>query len=523
MIILITIVCLVAILFYRHLNRNYSYWSDRGLKGPKPIIWFGNTFEELFRRISLIDRERRLKYGPTYGVFEGTDPILVTSDPRLIKNILVKDFNTFRNRLRVLLTPADHPIYRHVIDNTKDDDWLRMRAVVKTLFTDIKLRSMVSKIEANLRNLTKALDGWLGRETDAEAVVDIREMFVNQGIDLIGSAMFSLDQDSFSRQQSAVQTNDFTPLIKRIFFPSKFRILAIFVLPKFLLQFLDICNIMSKQALNDFADLTVRQITKRKQSPDDVYEDFLQSLLNRCRDFQERQQQKQTVQTSSSDEVLQNNKQMLATEEVVANVFSLFQGAFDGHSISMTFITYELAVNPDCQQRVYDEISQCWDQSTGQFDFETLVRLDYLDACISEALRLHSAVIRDGRVATQDYVDQTTGVTIKKDQVVIFSRSALHRCPDYYQEPEKFRPDRFLSANKSNLVAYTFLPFSLGGRMCPGNKFALNSIKLTMAHLLIRYRFKQCDQTVLKTEPLVEHYTYCPEKLFLKVEKRVTN
>ncbi|XP_054157766.1 cytochrome P450 3A19-like [Oppia nitens] len=222
--------------------------------------------------------------------------------------------------------------------------------------------------------------------------------------------------------------------------------------------------------------------------------------------------------------------QMMTEEEVVANMFSLFQGAFDGHSLSMTFIIYELAVNPDCQQRVYDEIVTCFqdnnsstNQTIGhQFDWETLSKLDYLNACISEALRLHAAVNRDGRIAKQDYTDETTGVTIKKDQVIQFSRSAVQRCPDYYRMPDQFIPDRFLKHNKHLLVDSAYLPFGLGRRMCPGYKFALMAIKLTMAHLLIRYKFVAIDgQTVLKTDPIVEHYTYCPEKLYLKIEKRL--
>ncbi|XP_054157772.1 cytochrome P450 9b2-like [Oppia nitens] len=436
---------------------------------------------------------------------------MMTSDPKLIKNILIKDFNIFRNSRPALLTPSDHPIYRYVVDNTGDQIWLRMRAVIRTLFTEQKLRSLAKKIDRNLVDLTNELDNELvGQSSSSSAlVVDIRQLFVNQSIDLMGSVMFSWKQ----------QNN--TQLIKRLFFPSKSSILAQLVLPKFMLQVLNMSTIISTEALDQFAELTKQELTKRQKTTD-TYEDFLQSLLNRCPEFMGKTNE--TSEMSSID-------QMMTEEEVVANMFSLFQGAFDGHSLSMTFIIYELAINPDCQQRVYNEIiSTCFqdnnsstNQTIGdQFDWEILSKLDYLNACISEALRLHAAVNRDGRIAKQDYMDETTGVTIKKDQVIQFSRSAVQRCPDYYRKPDQFIPDRFVKHNKHLLVDSAYLPFGLGRRMCPGYKFALMAIKLTMAHLLIRYKFVAIDgQTVLKTDPIVEHYTYCPEKLYLKIEKRL--
>ncbi|XP_054161171.1 cytochrome P450 9c1-like [Oppia nitens] len=453
---------------------------------------------------------------------------MMTSDPQLIKNILIKDFNIFRNTRPALLTPSDHPIYRYVIDNTGDDCWLRMRSVIRTLFTDQKLRAMAKNIDNNLVDLTNALDRLLVDQSTTG--VDIRQLFVNQSIDLMGSVMFSWKPNSFNEPN-----NKITRLMKRLFFPSKWRILANLVLPKFMLQVLNMSNIISTEALDVFAKLTVDEYSKRQTSVStDTYEDFFQSLLNRCPEFMGESSDNKTVGQSEMSKI----DQMMSKDEVVANMFSLFQGGFDGHSLSMTFIIYELAINPECQQKVYEEIMTCYrdrdsDNSSnnrttidGQlFDWESLVKLDYLDACISEAMRLHAAVNRDGRVANQDYTDATTGVTIEKDQVIQFSRSAVQRSADYYPMPDQFIPDRFLKHNRHQLIDSAYLPFGLGRRMCPGYRFGLMAIKLTMAHLLMRYKFLKLNnnQTVFKTNPIVEHYTYCPEMLLLKIEKRTVN
>ena len=51
----------------RYLNRNYNYWSQRGIKGPKPVIGFGTFIYEVIRDKPLLEREWVRKYGKVYG------------------------------------------------------------------------------------------------------------------------------------------------------------------------------------------------------------------------------------------------------------------------------------------------------------------------------------------------------------------------------------------------------------------------------------------------------------------------
>lgn len=65
---------------------------------------------------------------------------------------------------------------------------------------------------------------------------------------------------------------------------------------------------------------------------------------------------------------------------------------------------------------------------------------------------------------------------------------AVHYNPEYYPEPHKFNPDRFLPENKHNLVPYTYLPFGLGSRNCVGSRFAYQEMKLCLAEIIRQYR-----------------------------------
>lgn len=58
---------------------------------------FGNLLE--FKNGFIhFDMEMLEKHGKVVGTFEGTTPVLLINDTRILKNILIKDFNSFTNR-----------------------------------------------------------------------------------------------------------------------------------------------------------------------------------------------------------------------------------------------------------------------------------------------------------------------------------------------------------------------------------------------------------------------------------------
>ena len=64
------------------------------------------------------------------------------------------------------------------------------------------------------------------------------------------------------------------------------------------------------------------------------------------------------------------------------------------------------------------------------------------------------------RVGTDTY--KLNGVTLPKDVTVEVAVYAIHHSDEYYPEPSKFNPDRFMPENKHKLVPYTYLPFGAG-------------------------------------------------------------
>uniref|UniRef100_A0A670JHN2 unspecific monooxygenase n=1 Tax=Podarcis muralis TaxID=64176 RepID=A0A670JHN2_PODMU len=124
------------------------------------------------------------------------------------------------------------------------------------------------------------------------------------------------------------------------------------------------------------------------------------------------------------------------------------------------------------------------------------MQLEYLDMVLSETQRLYPFGGRLERLCKKDV--EINGVTIPKGTLVMIPPYTLHRDPEYWPEPEEFRPERFSKENKDKIDPYTYLPFGAGPRNCLGMRFALVTMKVAIAILMQHFSFKVCDETPVR-------------------------
>ncbi|XP_026489547.2 cytochrome P450 6k1-like [Vanessa tameamea] len=95
------------------------------------------------------------------------------------------------------------------------------------------------------------------------------------------------------------------------------------------------------------------------------------------------------------------------------------------------------------------------------------------------------------RVAAKDYsIDDK--LTIEAGTVVFINSIGMHHDPEYFPEPHKFDPDRFLPENRSKIEPYSYLPFGEGPRGCIGKRFAYMTIQFGLTSVLLNYKIKSC-------------------------------
>ncbi|XP_062560967.1 cytochrome P450 4d1-like isoform X2 [Armigeres subalbatus] len=165
---------------------------------------------------------------------------------------------------------------------------------------------------------------------------------------------------------------------------------------------------------------------------------------------------------------------------------------FEGHDTTtsaVVFTLFNLAKNPEIQQKVFDEIvSVIGKDPNERIELSHLNDLDYLEMSIKETLRLYPSVPMIGRKC----VEETTinGKIIPAGANLIIGIYFMGRDPKYFDNPLQFIPERFegeKSVEKFN--PYKYIPFSAGSRNCIGQKFALNEMKSVISKLLRHYEF----------------------------------
>ena len=204
---------------------------------------------------------------------------------------------------------------------------------------------------------------------------------------------------------------------------------------------------------------------------------------------------------------------------MLAQSWVFFMAGYETTSSALAFATYQLALNDDIQRKLYEEVLTSVD-SNGDIDYDLISRLPYLDSVISETLRMHSPFMRVGRRTMSDYTLGNTGISIKKFEQVEIPIYAIHMSEEFYPDPQKFDPDRFMSERRRQLIPYTYLPFGGGPRNCIGMRFALMEIKLCLTQLIHRYKFLPCDKTDDPVKFRKSWFLNAAKRLIVVIEKR---
>jgi cytochrome P450 len=127
-----------------------------------------------------------------------------------------------------------------------------------------------------------------------------------------------------------------------------------------------------------------------------------------------------------------------------------------------------------------------------------LPRLETTRRIFMEALRLYPPAWLITRSAITE--DEIMGFRIPARALIILSPYTLHRHAQFWQQPEEFSPERFISENQTR---YSYIPFGGGPHQCIGNNFAIIEAQLILAITAQRFRFDLRPGSIVEAEPLV--------------------
>ncbi|BES94576.1 cytochrome P450 [Nesidiocoris tenuis] len=160
----------------------------------------------------------------------------------------------------------------------------------------------------------------------------------------------------------------------------------------------------------------------------------------------------------------------------------MFEGA-DTTTTALTMVLYELGMHQDIQEKVYKEQLNIFGTSDREVNRDDLSRMDYLEMCIKEALRLYPPVSYMSRRVNED-TTMPKGDVVPKDAFFAILPYIVHRNPKYFTDPERFIPERFTPEECVKRHPFAYIPFSAGPRNCIGQKFAMMEMKVVVSRIL---------------------------------------
>ena len=96
--------------------------------------------------------------------------------------------------------------------------------------------------------------------------------------------------------------------------------------------------------------------------------------------------------------------------------------------MTLSYLAYEMANNPEIQERLQEEIDQAFDEAGDKFpDYNVIQSLPYLDMVIHETLRFHPPVGMNFRNAERDYQLPDSNLIIRKSECIVYNARHLHR------------------------------------------------------------------------------------------------
>nr|AZR39451.1 cytochrome P450 [Agasicles hygrophila] len=478
----------LVLLIYIFLTRNFNYWKKQGIPFIEPLPLFG-TFKEVFLRKNNMSEALSEIYfkskDPYVGLFVVDKPVLLINDRELIKSILVRDFSNFSDRS---FGTREGDLSEYMLPFMKGKTWKTYRKFNTPAFSRATLKSVYFRtIQAAGQEAVEYLETTL-KTSDLVNCKLLASMFTVEMLTCItlgvapkcfrdehskylkmGHGMFAVDK---LKRDIAIASYLLYPSLVNMF--------------KF--------NLVDPDSENYFRKVFFETIRRRKATAS--AEDLIDILLKWRHD---NQFAKEYVE--------------LDDDKLVAQALAFFLAGHEGTTSVIAFTLYELAANPDVQERLRAEIKDYLHSSeNNSLNFETLFsEMKYFDMVLKEVLRKYPPVSMMDRRCLNDYKIPGSSHIIKGGTTLFIPSLAVHRDPQYWLNPEKFDPERFTEENMRDIVPGTYFPFGDGPRVCIGEKIGQISVKLCVARIIERYQIELRDDTQKIMKIPVRAQTLIPE------------
>jgi cytochrome P450 len=422
--------------------------SLEDLPGPRGWPLLGNVLQVKFSRIHRDMEAWSREYGPVFFVKLGPTPVLVVADHETVVAVLRDRPDVFQ-RASKLREVSEEMGGLPGLFSSEGQAWRDQRRMVMASFAPGHVRAYF----ASLMKVTQRLRARWHKASVDGASIDLQADLKRFAVDAIAGLAFgtevnSLDSgdDPIHRHLDIILAGTYRRVMATVPYWRCVRLPADRQLDRSVAAF--------KTAIAGF----IAQARARMQA-DPSLRDNPRNLLEAM-----------IAAADQGDGVVDDRN-------VAGNVSTMLLAGEDTTANTLAWLIYLMMRNPEALKRAQDEVRRLAPASA-QFDHEQLGKLEYLEACISEAMRLKPVAPFLGVEALCDTI--VAGVRVPAGTLVwcVMRHDSVHE--RYFPNAASFDPQRWLSGPDKRVS----MPFGAGPRICPGRYLALLEIKMAMAMLL---------------------------------------
>ncbi len=236
-------------------------------------------------------------------------------------------------------------------------------------------------------------------------------------------------------------------------------------------------NIAEKNAYSTIRNVVKKLIEKRRNSTE-RYDDLL-AMLMEARD--------------------EDTGEMMSDIQLQDEALTVFLAGHETTAVALSWLFHCVDENPEVEQKLWDESNTVLNGNNPSLD--DLRQLDYTRMVVDETLRLYPPAWIIGRCALEE--DVIGGYRIPKGVNLLMPVYHIHRDPRYWDEPQKFIPQRFTKEKSKSYHKFLYFPFGGGPRLCIGNNFALMEMQLIVPMILQKFKLSKPKNFQLKKDPLI--------------------
>ncbi|KAF8393608.1 hypothetical protein HHK36_021852 [Tetracentron sinense] len=462
------------------------YWGVRRVPGPPTIPLVGHlpllakygpdVFSTLAKR-----------YGPIFRFHMGRQPLVIVADPELCREVGIKKFKDISNRSLPSPITAS-PIHQKGLFGSRDNRWSTMRNTITSYHQPTHLSNLVPIMQSVINSAVLNLP--ISEDED----ITFSNLSLKLATDVIGIAAFGVDF-GLSKQQSPCKpmsgsNDEESDFIKqhihsttalKMDLSGSFSVILGLLLPILQEPFRHILKRIpgtidwkvdrTNMKLSSRVDEIV---AKRMKDRDRGSKDFLSLILNA--------REAETVSKSifTSDYI-----SALAYEHLLAG------SATTAFTISSAI--YLVAEHPEVEKKMLQEIDGFGPHDLMPTSHDLQNKFPYLEQArlvIKEAMRFYTVSPLVARETSKQV--EIGGYILPKGTWVWLAPGVLAKDPKHFPEPDKFRPERFDPSceEEKQRHPYAYIPFGIGPRVCIGQKFSMQEIKLSLIHLYRGHIFR---------------------------------